>query len=165
MTDRERAIVELQQYLRNISRNESDEPAIIPDGIYSEETKKAVEDFQRQSGLTVTGVVNFETWEELVARNRKAVYENTLPIQVAPITNEDLPLKRGDEGSFVATLKLMLDRVAESYGNFAKSTAGDVFDEATERQVIRWQDVAFIERSGEADRETWDSLAQFYLIK
>ncbi len=165
MTDREVAITELQQYLRNISRNKSDEPAIIPDGIYSEETKKAVEEFQRQAGLTATGVVNFETWEELIKQNRQAVYESSLPIQIAPIKNEDLPLKNGDEGSFVSVLKLMLDRVAEDYGNFEKSTEGDAFDEPTEGQVIRWQEIAFIEKSGEVDRETWDSLAQFYLIK
>lgn len=165
MTDRERAITELQQYLRNISRNKSDEPAIIPDGSYSEETKKAVEDFQRQAGLTATGVVNFETWEELVKQNRQAVYESSLPIQLAPIENEDLPLKRGDKGELVSVLKLMLDRVARDYGNFAKSTEGDAFDETTEGQVIRWQEIAFIDKSGEVNRETWDSLAQFYLIR
>lgn len=164
MTDRERAIQELQQYLRNISRNASDEPEIIPDGIYSEETKKAVEDFQRQTGLEITGVVNFETWEEIVRANRRAVYENALPVQAAPIRNEDLPLKRGDSGSLVKTLKLMLDSVADSYGNFNRSTEGDFFDEATEKEVIRWQEVAFLENSGRVDRETWDSLARFYLI-
>ena len=165
MTDRERAITELQQYLRNIARKKSDEPAIIPDGIYSAETKKAVEDFQRQSGLTVTGVVNFETWEALVRENRRAAYESSLPIQVAPVLNEDLPLKRGDEGSLVSTLKLMLDKVAAGYGNFPEGTSGGIFDVTTEGQVIRWQEIAFIEKSGQADRETWDSLAQFYLIR
>lgn len=165
MTERERAITELQQYLRNISRNESDKPAIIPDGVYSEETKKAVEDFQRQTGLEVNGIVNFETWEGLVRANRRAVYENTLPVQIAPIRNEDLPLKRGDSGSLVKTLKLMLDSVADSYGNFNRSTEGDLFDEATEREVIRWQGIAFIGDNGEVNRETWDSLARFYLLQ
>lgn len=164
MTERERVIAELQQYLRNIAKNESDEPAIIPDGIFSEETKKAVEDFQRQRGLTATGVVNYETWEALVRANRRAVYENTLPIQVAPIKNSDLPLTLGMNNPFVGTLKLMLDRVAEGYGNFSKTTDGNTFDEATRGQVIRWQEVAFLEKSGEVDRETWDSLARFYLL-
>ena len=164
MTERERVIAELQQYLRNIAKNESDEPAIIPDGIFSEETKKAVEDFQRQRGLTATGVVNYETWEALVRVNRRAVYENTLPIQVASIKNSDLPLTLGMNNHFVGTLKLMLDRVAESYGNFSKTTDGNTFDEATRGQVIRWQEVAFLEKSGEVDRETWDSLARLYLL-
>lgn len=164
MTERERVIAELQQYLRNIAKNESDEPAIIPDGIFSEETKKAVEDFQRQRGLAATGVVNYETWEALVRANRRAVYENTLPIQVAPIKNSDLPLTLGMNNPFVGTLKLMLDRVAEGYGNFSKTTDGNTFDEATRGQVIRWQEIAFLEKSGEVDRETWDSLARFYLL-
>lgn len=164
MTDREAAIFELQQYLRNISRGRSDEPAIIPDGIFSEETKKAVEDFQRQMNLAVTGIVNFETWEALVRENRRAVYESALPVQVAPIKNEDLPLRRGDSGRLVKTLKLMLDRVAEVYGNFNKATDGDTFDAITEAEVLRWQETALLEKSGEADRETWDSLAGFYLL-
>lgn len=164
MTERERAIAELQQHLRNIAKNESDEPAIIPDGIFSEETKKAVEDFQRQEGLTVTGVVNFETWEALKGANRQAVFENTLPVQVAPIKNSDLPLRRGMNNPFVGTLKLMLDRVAEDYVNFNKTSDGNVFDEITEREVTRWQEITFLQKSGEVDRETWDSLALYYLL-
>lgn len=164
MTDRENAIYELQQYLRNISRNISDEPAVIPDGVYSEETKKTVEELQRREGLTVTGVVDFETWEIIRRLNDRAVYENTLPVQVAPVKNEDLPLRRGDRGSFVKTLKQMLDKVAEGYANFNKTTEDDVFDGLTEREVLRWQETAFLPLSGEADRETWDSLAGFYLL-
>lgn len=165
MTDREAAITELQQYLRNISRNKSDEPAIVPDGIFSGETKKAVEEFQQQKGIEVTGVVNFETWESLRKANAVAIYEGSPPIQVAPISNSDLPLRRGDSGRLVETLKLMLDSVADRYGNFNFTGGGDSFDERTERELLRFQEIAFIEKSGEADRETWDSLALLYLLQ
>ena len=70
MTDKQRAIAELQQWLRNIMKNRSDEPAIIPDGIYSEETRLRVEEFQREKGLEVTGVVDFATWEAIKEENR-----------------------------------------------------------------------------------------------
>ena len=165
MTDRESAISELQQYLRNISRNEADEPTIIPDGIFSGETKKAVEDFQRREGIEVTGVVNFETWEALRRANAVAVYENALPIQVAPISNSDLPLRKGDSGRLVEALKLMLDSIADRYSNFNFTGGGDLFDERTEREVLRFQEIALLEGSGEADRETWDRLALLYLLR
>ncbi len=164
MTDRESAIFELQQYLRNIMRNKSDESAIIPDGIFSEETKKSVEEFQRIEGLTVTGVVNFETWEAIRRVNSRAVYENTLPIQVAPIKNSDLPLRTGLNNSFVGTLKTMLNHVAQRHENFNFLGEGNLFDSDTEREVRRWQGVAFLEITGEVDKETWNSLAQFYLL-
>ena len=71
MTEKEKAIKELQQYLRNIEKSLSDDPALIPDGIFSSETAETVRRFQQSQGLTVDGVVDFETWERIVQESRR----------------------------------------------------------------------------------------------
>ena len=40
-------------------------PSIVPDGIYGPKTKAAVEKFQAVFGLTVSGVVDYNTWYEI----------------------------------------------------------------------------------------------------
>lgn len=70
MTEKQKVIKELQQYLRNIEKSISDEPALIPDGIFSSETAETVKRFQQSQGLTVNGIVDFETWERIVQESR-----------------------------------------------------------------------------------------------
>ena len=163
MTDKQKAITELQQWLRNVMKSESDDPAIIPDGIFSSETRIEVESFQRERGLPVTGIVDLVTWEALREADRLVTLERELPRQVAPISNEDLPLTIGLDNKFTDTLKLMLNHVAEIYRNF-EFIEEEGFSEATERNVRRWQSVAFLAETGEVDKATWNSLADFYLM-
>ncbi len=163
MTDRQKAIGELQQWLRNISKSTSDAPAIIPDGIFSSETRIGVEEFQRERGLPVTGVVDLATWEALREADRFVNLEKELPRQVAPITNEDLPLVIGEDNRFTDTLKLMLNYVAENYGNF-EFIEEKGFGAKTQKGVRLWQSIAFLPETGAADKATWNSLADFYLL-
>ena len=162
MADSREAIIELQQRLRNIRKNQSGEPAIIPDGIFSSETRREVENFQRDNNLAVTGVVDFLTWEAIKSADRQVTVQRELPWQVAPIGNEDLPLKKGMDNRFTDTLKLMLNHVAESYTNFL-FIEEDGFGDGTEKEVRRWQNTAFLEETGEVDKKTWNSLSSFYL--
>lgn len=163
MTDKQQAISELQQWLRNIQKSEGDDPAIIPDGIYSAETRAYVEAFQRERGLPVTGVVDLVTWEALRDASLTVDLNREPPRQVAPITNEDLPLIRGMNNKFTDTLKLMLNHVAEIYKSF-ELIEEEGFGVLTERGVRRWQRVAFLPETGEADKATWNTLADFYLL-
>lgn len=164
MTDKQKAISELQQWLRNIMKNASDDPAIIPDGIFSSETRFEVESFQRERGLPVTGIVDLATWEALREASLMVDFNREAPRQVAPISNEDLPLIRGMNNKFTDTLKLMLNHVAENYRSF-EFVEEQGFAEATQRNVRRWQSVAFLAETGEVDKATWNTLSDFYLMQ
>lgn len=164
MTDKEKAVAELQQWLRNISKSKTDDPSIIPDGIYSEETRIAVEEFQRNNSLEITGITDFATWEAIKSADRQVTASRELPSQVAPVKNEDLPLKKGDNNPLTDTLKLMLNHLSELYENFYEIYEQG-FGNETEKAVRAWQKVIFVKETGEADKETWNSLASFYLLK
>lgn len=163
MKDKQKAIAELQQWLRNIQKRQSDDPAIIPDGVYSAETRAVVESFQRENNLPATGIVDLATWEALREADRLVTLERELPRQVTPITNNDLPLKRGMNNKFTDVLKLMLNHVAENYSNF-EFVEEEGFGEVTERGVRLWQNIVLLAETGEVDKQTWNSLAEFYLL-
>ncbi|MBR1859705.1 MAG: peptidoglycan-binding protein, partial [Selenomonadaceae bacterium] len=52
-------VVILQQKLKDIGYT------ISVDGVFGEETKSVVEQFQRDNKITVTGIVNEQTWRKL----------------------------------------------------------------------------------------------------
>lgn len=157
-------ILEFQGYLRNISRYDSDIPTVIPDGIFGEETVNSLKAFQRKQGLRDTGTVDFQTWEKLVGENRKAVFFFSLPEQTAPITDEDFPLREGKETHLNYNLNLMLSHLGRNYSNFDILEVNDIFSPQTRAQVIVFQKVTDKEKTGEVDKELWNSLSQLYLI-
>lgn len=158
------AVFEMQSYLRNISRLDSDISKVVPDGIFAEETTSAVKSFQQKYGLDETGIVNFETWESIKNKNSEAVFAASEPVQIVRITNEDLPLTIGMDNTLVYTLHLMLNSVASRYDNFTPLPLQSLFDENTEREVKRWQRVISHNENGQVDKFTWNNLAQFYLL-
>ena len=158
------AVFEAQSYLRNIGRLDSDITRVVPDGIFATETTDAVKSFQKKYDLPETGTIDFETWEMIKSKNSEAVFIASEPIQIAPITNADLPLTIGTDGTLVYTLHLMLNSLASRYDNFTPLPLQSLFDENTEREVKRWQRVISHTQSGQVDKVTWNNLAEFYLL-
>ena len=56
----------LQTFLRRIAQDNTQIPLVIPDGIYNEQTKDAVSEFQNYYGLPVNGETDFETWKKII---------------------------------------------------------------------------------------------------
>lgn len=158
------AVFEVQSYLRNIGRLDSDISPIVPDGFFGEETTAAVSSFQRKYNLNETGIVDFDTWESIKRKNTEAVFAASEPIQVVRITNEDLPLVRGMDNTLVYTLHLMLNFLAGRFKNFTPLPLQSLFDENTEREVKRFQRVISREETGQVDKVTWNNLAEIYLL-
>lgn len=164
ITDKQRAITELQQRLRNISKVEKDIPSVIPDGIFGDETENAVKAFQRKFGFPETGTVDFELWDRINDESRRALFILSDPIQITEIKKEDLPLVIGQIGREVQTLHMMLSRLGELYSNFGLTDTGNEFTPETKREVEKWQKIIDHEITGEVDKLTWNRLAEHYLL-
>lgn len=158
------AVFEVQGYLRNIGRLDSDISPVVPDGIFGEETTAAVRSFQKKYALEETGVVDFQTWESIKSKNAEAVFAATQPIQIVRIRNEDLPLTKGTDNNLVYTLHLMLNNLAEHFDNFTPLALQSLFDENTAREVRRFQRVISAEETGQVDKTVWNMLVESYLL-
>ena len=162
MTEKQKVIFEIQDYLRNISGSVNRIPTVVSDGIFGDETTEAVRIFQQIYEIEADGKVNLETWNKLIEVNRLTTEKLAQPFRIAPIEENDLPLKKGDSGVFVTHLKLMLSFLGENFSNFTKENDSDIFDELTENQVKKWQRVISHPQSGQADKTTWNTLAALY---
>lgn len=58
-------VYQMQQQLARIAKSYPAIPVIVPDGIYGNKTREAVEKFQSVFGLSVTGIVDYNTWYEI----------------------------------------------------------------------------------------------------
>jgi peptidoglycan hydrolase-like protein with peptidoglycan-binding domain len=103
-------------------------------GFYGPGTRSVVRAFQSSLGLPMTGVVGSDTWPRLVRR-----------------------LRTGDSGDAVRALQLELNEKHAA----GLSLSGD-FGPGTRAAVLRFQDHAGIQQTGEADAATWRNLVWHY---
>ncbi len=164
MTEKQRAISELQSYLRNLSRTDSDIERVVPDGIFGEETEKSVKSFQRKYGFPENGVVDYGVWTRITQENDRVAFLYSEPRQTARISNADLPLSMGMRSNIIYHLKAMLLFLSEKHDNFIPVTVNNVFDPETEISVRQWQRVIRVPDNGIVDKVTWNALADYYLM-
>lgn len=153
-------IRELQQYLYKIARHNHNIPIIIPDGIYGDETKKAVEAFQKEYELPITGEVNFATWEEIVH-----IYCDTANItssQINIFPSSSYVLKEGDKGSLVFITQTMLDSISKHSSDFPQVIINGIFDANTIKGVKHFQNMTSIEETSEVNQKTWNKLVNLF---
>ncbi len=158
------AVYELQSYIRNISRLDRDIPALVPDGIFGEETAESVTAFQRKHLLPLTGKVDFDTWNKLSEENDRAVFAFSEPVQTAPAKNRDFPLKKGKKSHLNGNVNLMLSRLGDFYENFAGALLSDEYTADTERLIGSFQSLTGTDITGETDKMTWNLLSYLYLL-
>lgn len=157
-----RAILNLQRYLRQLSRFDPAIPPVDEDGIFGEETRASLEAFQRRYGLPVTGSADGETWARLFDEYLASVEARTrpAPVYLFPRSPADHSLGRGDENLLVGVVQQLLRDIIILYGGEGDEIPLDgIFGELTERAVRDFQRTQRLPEDGRVDRITWNRLA------
>ncbi|MBE6684920.1 MAG: peptidoglycan-binding protein [Ruminococcaceae bacterium] len=156
------AIRNIQRYLRQLSL-ENDSAVTIPvDGIWAEQTRRALMRFQRAEGLPVTGTVDRDTWAILKQKYDESVALNSPPLKLdlfpRNIYGGEYEMTLGESGFLVDTVQYLLGELSRLYG-FPDYTPSGTYDEKTEELVRDFQKKNGIEVTGRVGRETWDAMA------
>ena len=159
------AICDIQKKLREISYHDGDIPSVAIDGIYGEETRSAVVEFQKKYGLDPNGVVDLKTHELLKEKYRETLEMYGYPekVSVFPLNPESFTLKKGDATFATAVLQYMLSESADT--PFCLAEISGVYDDATEAAVSKFQNCIGLDSTGEVDRRTWNRLANFHNLR
>ena len=131
--DRKSAIKEVQRFLLIISQNDDNIPKVAIDGFYTEETRIAVEEYQKQRGVKVTGVVDRETFDMLYSEADEIMLDAEIRRGVA--NAEAFPLKLGDSGADVSDLNTLLRELSHFYKDITELPRGTFFSKITEGAV------------------------------
>ena len=152
----------LQTMIRVIAQNDTDQPSLIPDGIYGNQTTAAVTAFQRNHGLPVTGVADQITWEAIVAAYEPALIlaGPAQPLEIVLDSGE--VLGRGSDDPDIYIVQAVLTVISNAYGSVTPPGSSGILDESTSAALISFQEMTGLPQSGELDKSTWRQLALHY---
>ena len=149
----------LQTMLRILAEHDDRYETVVPDGVYSPQTMRAVAQFQQNHGIPVTGVTDQRTWEEIVARYEPALIfvDEAQPVEI--ILNPNEVLSFGESSPYLYVAQAMLIVLAETYGSVARPSMTGLLDAPTADSLSSFQSLIGLPVTGDLDKHTWKHLA------
>lgn len=155
----------LQTMLRVISNADSKIPALIPDGIYGQETLNAVAAFQRIHSLPVTGVVDQITWEAIADEYDQVLIQREKPQPIQILLEPGQILRLGEYNANLYLIQAMLAFLAAIESSIPRPEVSGTLDSGTASALRAFQDLADLPQTGELDRLTWKRLVLHYILE
>lgn len=153
------AVANLQRYLRQLAYHTEGIGQVPVDGIFDSATQSALSDYQRVSGIPVTGTADRETWERLYADYLAslAFYAPPTPVSLFIRTPPGGYLDLGALGIDVAVLQYMLGELTLLYPITPPALTGK-YDDATKQAVQQMQGLLGLGQDGRTDIVTWNAI-------
>lgn len=157
----------IQIQLNRIAQNFPAIPKIAEtDGVYDEQTARAVRVFQSVFDLPQTGIVNEATWYRL-----SYIYVSVK--RLAELQSEGLDygelqrtfpntLREGDYGNAVRTFQYYLAVIGAYYASVLPLRITGDYDAETAASVRSFQQTYGLPQTGIADRKTWNDIYRAY---
>jgi len=152
----------LHYYLGVIFYFDPDLPLLNINGVFDENTKEMVINFQNKYGLPGTGEVDAVTWEKM-----KEVYDMTLkdiPTEYGKFEDEFFQgrvLSIGMTGEDVRQIQKFLLKICRKFGNIPGVRVNGVFDDLMERSVLKLQNQFGLPMSGVINPVTWYEIVNY----
>ena len=152
----------LQYVLSVISFFDPDLPQLKVNGVYNENTKEMVINFQEKYGLPTTGAVDATTWNQIIN-----VYRNTIsniPPEYSQYADEFFPgrvLAVGMSGDDVRTIQKYLLTICRKFGNIPGVRVSGIFDDLMERSVMKIQSISDEPVNGVITPVTWYNIVEY----
>ncbi|MBQ8604284.1 MAG: peptidoglycan-binding protein [Oscillospiraceae bacterium] len=125
------------------------------DGVYGQETRTTVSQYQRLSGLCVDGVIGEETWNSIVTDY------NSLPTQ----PGDEYPgtvLRPGSTGTAVRNMQTRLNRIVPVYTAINYQTVDGIYGNSMTNAVRRFQGQFGLTVDGLIGQQTWDKIVSVH---
>lgn len=128
-------------------------PRLVEDGAFGERTLEGVMIFQRDFGLTVDGVVDYDTWLALRVQTDLVQKQGGVPIPLQIISPQYTPSPDGTpEWEFVDTILEALSPILTNFPDSGTSTD----------HIRHLQGLGQLPVTGLLDRPTWSLLVRLY---
>lgn len=154
----------IQTMLRVISEIDANIPPVIPDGIYGQETMAAVNAFQRKNSIPMTGIVDQQTWEAIVAAYDIALIEQQPAQPLEIILDAGEVFRQGDSSPYLYVTQGMLLFLSTVHPDINAPSNNGILDTPTEQALAAFQLLAGLEPTGELDKQTWRFLVKHFTL-
>lgn len=152
----------LHYYLKVISYFDSDLPLLEVNGVFNDNTKTMVINFQNKYDLPVTGEVDAITWDKI-----RKVYDytiNNIPSQYVKYRDEFFPgrvLSIGMTGDDVKKLQKFMLTICKKFKNIPGIRVSGIFDELMEKSILKLQKDFGIEETGAVGPILWYDIVEY----
>ena len=162
-TSEELAIIQIQRILRELELLEGDYSAVPLSGVYENETRESVAEFQARYGLEATGIVDYETWELLhrVRDRLKGELGEIRRVQLIPSKREFL-IYPGQRNDILYVIQYMLSQISTQDSSLEAVSYTGVYDKETEDAIRAFQRKRLIDANGIIDAQTLEALFDEY---
>ena len=160
----EQPVRSLQTMLRVIALDDGRYQNIIPDGIYGPDTFNAVTAFQRQNNIPITGIVDQQTWDAIVAIYEPALIRVGKAEKIEILLEPGVVFTLGDSDPHIYLIQAMLAQLADSFIQIPHPAHTGTLDHETVRSLRAFQRFAGIPDNGNADRITWKNLSKQFTL-
>lgn len=152
----------LQYLLHLLSLYYPSVPETAITGVFDDQTRQAIIEYQKTMNIEPTGIVNQEIWESLY--NHSLAILRTLKPQSIYLPYIRFPRDHGpgDKGPEVFIIQEMLQYISLVIPEIPYVELTEIFDDATERAVTAFQYHMNLEPTGIVNEPTWNTLITVY---
>ena len=152
----------LHYVLLTIAYFDPDLPSLRLNSVFNDNTKAMVINFQKKYGLPATGVVDADTWNELVTVYRDTIHN--IPEEYAQYEDEFFQgrlLALGMSGDDVRIIQKFLLKICQQTGNIPGVRVSGIFDDLMEKSVMKIQSMFNQDTTGVIDPVTWYNIVEY----
>ena len=157
-------VQEIQFYLQRISRFNSAVQSPVLDGIYGNDTQRAVISFQNAYGLSPTGIVDERTWADIVA-----IYNGTLdnvtepepPLNTVPYP--DYVISVGSKGEYPRYIQEALNVINNVFLTIPELVTDGIYGSKTQAAVTEFASLFGYNAENGIGKELWNKINEIYL--
>ena len=152
----------LHYVLLTIAYFNPDLPSLRLNSVFNDNTKAMVINFQKKYGLPATGVVDADTWNELVTVYRDTIHN--IPEEYAQYGDEFFQgrlLALGMSGDDVRIIQKFLLKICQQTGNIPGVRVSGIFDDLMEKSVMKIQSIFNQDTTGVIDPVTWYNIVEY----
>ena len=137
---KEAAITEVQKYL-----------GVSPSGVYDEDTRIAVTEFQLINELEISGEVDRKTFDMIYFQYKRRLMNDAARDEVASLT--DFPIRPGNINPFMLQIHQMMATVLSYYSLTHTLRMSSYYSDATSEAVLKLREIYMLDERDEIDEE------------
>ena len=153
-------ILQIQRILRYLQYDADGLAKIKPSGLYDDDTRDSVTQFQNKYGLAPTGIVDSETWDLLfkIEQARRDASQLAKGVKIFPMDSSYYILPNSKDNNLFV-IQYMLNEIRNHHDDMDEIEINGIYDKPTVDAIKTLQRKSLMDANGLIDSKTLNILS------